>query len=92
MEGKVNRLACKLVINKWQGKWERFNMLNINCSQNISWLHVNPSGVYKTQCSLTLLSKKEFHQVEINQNSFKTLKRQHLKSDWLSVAHLYFKI
>ena len=49
-------------------------MLNINCSQNIGWLHIKSSGVNKTQCSLTLASKKEFLHVEINYNGFETLK------------------
>ena len=41
-------------------------MLNINYSQNFSWLHINSGDVDKTKCSLTLASKKEFLQVEIN--------------------------
>ena len=49
-------------------------MLNINCSQNIGWLHIKSSGVNKTQCSLTLASKKEFLHVEINYKGFETLK------------------
>ena len=40
VDSKVNRLACKLVINKAQGRWGRFNMLNINGLNSISFLYV----------------------------------------------------